>query len=134
MRELYNEDAKNNYGLEPLRQPTEKYNCHSYAWYNQSEPNLWWIDFPDDFMNDNYYMCNEGTIQSGNIAVYRESGKSTVYLHSAIVTSVSDHGSIASSYPPINVISKWGKGGLFLHNIYNCPEYYGRSILFYKVA
>lgn len=134
MKELYADDARGKYGLEPLRPATLKYNCHSYAWYNQAESNLWWIDYPDDFIHDSYYMLNNGTIQAGNIAVYKQSASSTTYLHSAIVTYVSDHGSIALPKPPINVISKWGPAGLYAHNIYNCPDAYGRNITFYKAS
>lgn len=126
-----NEYVRDAYGLEPLRQPTTKYNCHSYAWYNRSSSNLWWIDWPDDFMEDDYYEENTGIIKSGNIAVYRMSASSTEYLHSAVVTNV---GSGSGSNPPITVTSKWGNWGLYSHMLYNCPADYGRNMLLYQEA
>ena len=126
-----NEYVRDAYGLEPLRPPTTKYNCHSYAWYNRSSSNLWWIDWPDDFMEDDYYEENTGIIKSGNIAVYRMSASSTEYLHSAVVTNV---GSGSGSNPPITVTSKWGNWGLYSHMLYNCPADYGRNMLFYQEA
>lgn len=126
-----NDYVKSNYGLSPLREPTRKYNCHSYAWYSQSSSNLWWIDYPDDFMNDSYYTENTGVITGNNIAVYRSHPSSTEYLHSAIVTGV---GTGSGPNPPITVVSKWGRMGLYSHMLYNCPADYGRTMLFYKVA
>lgn len=130
-REEINDHVLEVYGLEPLRQPTRKYNCHSYAWYSQSSTNLWWISYPDDFMEDPYYELNTGVIRGNNIAVYRMRATSTEYLHSAIVTGV---GSGGSSNPPITVKSKWGAWGLYSHTLYNCPADYGRNVLFYHVA
>lgn len=129
--EAINDDIFDTYGLTPLRQPTWKYNCHSYAWYDQSSSNLWWIAYPDDFMADDYYAENTGLICSGNKAVYRLNATSTEYLHSAIVVHV---GSGSGPNPPITVISKWGPLGLYSHTLYNCPPEYGRNMLFYKVA
>lgn len=132
-RIVINKEVLDNYGLSPLRQPTTKYNCHSYAWYNQSSTNKWWINYPDDFMDDSYYRVNQSLVSRNNIAVYRTSSTSTEYLHSGIVAGVSQ-GSGTAERPPVTITSKWGVYGLYEHNIYNCPSDYGRNVIYYTVA
>ena len=42
-----------------LREPTMSYNCHSYAWYSQSENNIYWIDEPGSFLTDKTRIVND---------------------------------------------------------------------------
>ncbi|WP_161846922.1 hypothetical protein [Pseudoflavonifractor sp. 524-17] len=119
------------YSLSPLRQPTNKYNCHSYAWYNTSSANKWWIDYPNDFINDPYCTRNISAPVAGNRAVYRILANGN-FVHSAIVQSVSNAGG-TSSPNAITVVSKWGKWGLYSHTLFNVPESYGRNVIFYQI-
>ncbi|MCR5767825.1 MAG: hypothetical protein K6G45_04965 [Lachnospiraceae bacterium] len=127
--QTYKDEIKTIYGIFPIQPASRKYNCHSYAWHSTDYTNnKWWIDYPDDYLDDPYYSFNNGAIQSGNKVVYRTSISSSTYLHSGIVNGV---GSGSGSTPNITITSKWGECGLYVHNIYNCPEYYGRHCDFY---
>ncbi|MEA3306790.1 MAG: hypothetical protein U9Q34_03295, partial [Elusimicrobiota bacterium] len=71
---------------------TRKYNCHSYAWYNQSEPNLVWIEKPEQ----NKYWADRSYVRWYGDNVI--SGMKLDYFsadHSAIFVS----GSNPSLYP-----------------------------------
>lgn len=64
-----------------LGEPTNKYNCHSYAWYNQDiTTNNIWLPYPESFKTDCYYP--QTTWQAGDILVYVENG---IDIHSAII-------------------------------------------------
>ncbi|MGI5895455.1 MAG: hypothetical protein ACOX6U_00735 [Oscillospiraceae bacterium] len=83
-----------------------QYNCHSYAWYSQSESNGYWLE-----PNNVYRFINDGSYYK----TYARVGAVVKYLsddHSAVVTAVS--GNHASW-----VRSKWGKAGIYVHT----PDY-----------
>ena len=42
---------KKKYKAEIARAASVKYNCHSYAWYNIHNDNIYWIDDPTLFVN-----------------------------------------------------------------------------------
>jgi len=100
---------------------TAAYNCHSYAWYNQSTSNNIWIDYnqysTNDvrlFMTDGSYIQKSGPAP-GRIAVYKNSaGEPT---HSARVVYQNQFNNL------IYVTSKWHAYGLFYHELTDC-EYY----------
>lgn len=104
-----------------LRTATSYYNCHSYAWYSEGSNNDYWIPFPDEFFdgNDSYeevYSPAVGDI----ICYYRESDNKII--HSGIVTAVNVQASndLCGNSNTVEVISKWGPGGLYKHNGYEC--------------
>ena len=101
-----------------IRNPTANYNCHSYAWYSQSLSNIHWIDEPGAFLEDRTYIKFDGTINEsisasvGDIIVYFNNNEA---IHSAIVNSV-----YGTSLSQIEVVSKWGRNGLFKHYATDC--------------
>ncbi len=116
------------YGLSPYsgRGATVKYNCHSYAWYSTGTGNTNWIDY---FNTSNYTLTTLQSVNVGGIVVYCESyggnvGPGVERKHSAVVDSKIFHPVQINTVTDLNMISKWGSGGLYLHNFANCPYYY----------
>ena len=101
--------------LEYIAPPSRKYNCHSYAWYDQSESNTYWISFPDGFVFDKHTVpINRDELQRGDIVVYIAEG---CYAHSAVVDYIDDNNIIYCE-------SKWGYYGVYGHAIDNVPDSY----------
>lgn len=92
---------------QPIGVPTAKYNCHSYAWYQQSTSNRYWMPYADEYVTDGSY--NEYSTPRVGDVVYYYGGA----FHSGKVTSVS------GSAP--KVTSKWGPGCLVSHLESDCP-------------
>ena len=116
-------DAKinTNYpNAEQYRSATRLYNCHSYAWYDTDLLNDYWIDDPTNYyMNNPYY--TEVTVPAvGDIICYFNGN---VNLHSGIVTAINVEASNdeCGNSNTVEVISKWGMFGLYMHNGYECP-------------
>ena len=67
---------------------SSKYNCHSYAWYYESEKNIYWINDPKNIYNNtNYWKLWKKTmrdIKSGDRITFWKNGS---IQHSAIVNS-----------------------------------------------
>ena len=96
--------------------PTIKYNCHSYAWYDRSRSNCYWIDSPHEFTLDLHREeISEEQLQEGDIVVYKYG---STYVHSAVVYSISADGE------DIECVSKFGRYGLFKHDKDHAAEYY----------
>lgn len=85
---------------------SKKYNCHSYAWYQQSKNNKYWMENPNAYMTDGSYQ-RKYSLDAGYI-IYYASGN-----HSAVVNATSSQG--------ILVTSKWGTSGLYRHQYNDCP-------------
>lgn len=117
-------DVINTYGLYPDREATVKYNCHSYAWHDQNANNLWWIDYPDDYVADPL-VTRMYSPSVGNRITY-QMGSGQRYMHSGIIESVSNN--------TIIVKSKWGTGGLYTHSVDNCPASYGRYTAYWRIG
>lgn len=111
------------YGLYPAGEATAKYNCHSYAWHDQSANNLWWIDYPDDYINDPL-VTRVYSPRVGDRIVYQRSSSSR-YLHSGIITIAQNN--------VVMIKSKWGRCGLYNHTIDNCPTDYGRYTTYWHI-
>ena len=88
---------------------TVKYNCHSYAWHDDSTDNQYWINFKDNngtfqlsnyWTNDVYVSTDEATANRA----YYASGD-----HSAVILSNG------------NYLSKWGAYPLMEHSKEYCP-------------
>lgn len=105
---------------ERLRDATSMYNCHSYAWYNQSTSNTIWIDQPEQqkFWTDGSYCC---------VASSRNTVSSSAAYFSKIRYVNDDHSAIKTTQN--DVASKWGPYGLYRHKPDDCP--YDASLLYY---
>ena len=103
-----------------LRNPTKKYNCHSYAWYSTSSSNHYWMNNPAKYMSDGSYTNTSST--SFNNKIYWKSGSSPV--HSGIIASYINGG------PYFACTSKWGELGLYNHPVVDCP--YGGTKSYWK--
>lgn len=112
-------EEESKYTAEKLRDYSLYYNCHSYAWYDQSESNNIWIDYPGAFLTDGVYEVSVSECRSGDrIVYYNADGPS----HSGIIDSVS-----SPSLSGITVVSKWSFLGLYRHNVYECPDAVGMT-------
>jgi hypothetical protein len=85
-----------------LRNPTDKYNCHSYAWYSQSTSNYMWMPDPSLYWQDGSY--HDGTFPIIGYKINYTNGG-----HSGIMND--------NNY----VTSKWGAYGLMKHYYTYCP-------------
>jgi hypothetical protein len=98
-----------------LRSATTNYNCHSYAWYNQSASNKYWMNDPSAYWTDGSYTSN--TTGNVNDRVYYVSN------HSAIITTRTSGPIAPGNYGNIIVTSKWGSCGLYTHSAQYGPYY-----------
>ncbi len=119
---INNYDATYNY----LRSATAAYNCHSYAWYRQSDDNTIWLDSPEVYYSDadKSYRELDSTESPvvGDIIVYMNGNNPA---HSGIITgyvsgATTDGRGGANMYV---VESKWSHAGLYRHNGNECPYY-----------
>ena len=83
-----------------------RYNCHSYAWYQQS-PNIHWINNPSSYMTDGSYTRYWGTPSIGMKAYYYNGD------HSGVVANISNG--------TVYIRSKWGAAGVYQHYLNDCP-------------
>lgn len=98
-----------------LRTATNKYNCHSYAWYSTSSSNTWWMNDASMYMTDGSYtrLPTNYPTASGQKIYYPTPGND----HSGIVTTPS------TNFSSVKVTSKWGFYGLYSHGAADCPYY-----------
>ena len=84
------------------------YNCHSYAWYDQSNTsNHHWLGSPSPYLGTRYYSVSSNSKASGDRVYYSNAG------HSAIIYYINGSN--------VFVLSKWGACGLFCHKLADCP-------------
>ena len=112
-----------------LYSASARFNCHSYAWNNQSYSNTIWMNCPDDYFIDQSYE-EVSTPRMGDIICYFYNN-GTPYdftddlnIHSGIV--VNYNGDIIPNYVCGNsnqviVKSKWGPAGVYQHSGDYCP-------------
>ena len=124
----------NSYQISLIRQGTCHYNCHSYAWHDQSTSNIYWIPDPTAYTTSGYYtnpysggvsatIYTTG-ISTGDIIFYQAAN--TINMHSVIFTGNASSGVPIAEAP---VISKWGKDGLFTHHLNEVPVKYDYSYI-----
>lgn len=89
-----------------ISDPCKRYNCHSYAWHNNTFSNYYWMDDPSPYMKDGSYHIGFGT--RTDFKVYWVDGS-----HSAIIVSAVNN---AATFE-----SKWGSLGVYQHTSSNCP-------------
>lgn len=115
-----------------LQERSGVYNCYSYAFYSQDAyANNYWmeLDGVEAFLDDPHTK-ELTTPECGCIVVYWTDVPMGEYYdstygfpaHSGIVVSVSDNDE------DIEVISKWGTGGLYRHTLYMVPDDYVRLV------
>lgn len=102
--------------------PTIRYNCHSYAWYNPSPSNKYWINNAPEYIDDGSYISVSDNLRRGYKAYYG-SGE-----HSGIISGVFKR----KGEQVIKIKSKWGRAGLYIHEsdygpYHSSIEYYKRS-------
>ena len=94
---------------------TNKYNCHSYAWYSSSPQNVWWMN------------------QSGGVGLYMSDGSYsrvyTAYTANVIYFALGDHSmkmydAYSNSIFNAELISKWGAGPVMIHAVNYYPYNY----------
>ncbi len=119
---ISNYDENYNY----LRSATAAYNCHSYAWYRQSDDNTIWLDSPEVYYSDadkSYRELNSTESPViGDIIVYMNGNTPA---HSGIIADyvsgvTTDGRGGANMYV---VESKWSHAGLYRHKGDECPYY-----------
>jgi hypothetical protein len=92
-----------------LGMATTNYNCHSYAWYYQSNSNIYWMNNPSAYMSDGSYSIS--TPSTGDKVFY------TYADHSGVIYGVNPN----NVQNPVTVTSKWGSCGLYQHYLNDCP-------------
>lgn len=99
-----------------LGDPTSKYNCHSYAWYQNSINNPYWIEHVGLYANDTHTAGVDGIENAmvGDIVLYL-SANNTI-LHSAIIDELGING--------VMCVSKWGSSVLCKHEMGYIPSDY----------
>lgn len=99
---------------------SNKYNCHSYAWYQQSANNPYWMNDPSAYYTDgSYYQVYTPNIND-RICYFDKSG---INIHSGIIIdkySGTSNG-VCGNSNLVKVVSKWGELGLYEHRGDQCP-------------
>lgn len=99
-----------------MRNPTKKYNCHSYAWYSTATSNYYWMNDPTPYMSDGSYRKTASS--ASGYKVYWKDGPFPVGgfpIHSGILASN------MMGRPQVSCNSKWGQLGLYNHPITDSP-------------
>lgn len=108
-----------------IADPTIRYNCHSYAFYQQSPSNKFWIgreNPPVVYITDGSYKKFTGIPSIGMKVWYTNQNHTGVSMG-----LVNKNGSQV-----LYVRSKWGAAGLYEHPYYENP--YGTSVEYYVLA
>ena len=123
-----------------LDEPTFDYNCHSFAWYNSTTSNTYWMDDPSKYWTDgSYYSYTPGSSIAANTRVLfkRTSNSGVQHWHSVLVRTSQ---STVSNYAYVVAESKWAHYGLYEHYLLDHPfatntSYFGnwtaRTMTFY---
>lgn len=106
-----------------LSSATNKYNCHSYAWYKQSTNYIYWMNSPKTYVSDGSYkyVGTKPTAKSQKVVYKSQNGAADYWHHSGVVTQKS----------PVKITSKWGQGPLMNHLSHYCPYFNDANVLSY---
>ena len=114
------------YGVTLVSSGTCKYNCHSYAWYNQSTTNSYYMKNPALYMTDGSYTkimsglsMGSSNVPSGAKVFYGQTTNLSM-AHSAIINNTASSGTLGGRW----ALSKWGQNGVFRHKVSNVPSSY----------
>lgn len=109
-------------GIVIMGEPTLKYNCHSFAWYEHSKRNTYWMNDPSAYwMDESYHFIGNSATADFQRIYY----PATNNEHSGIVYDCNGK----------FVISKWGRGPLVIHKWNVCPYVFhtvNQSVNFFK--
>lgn len=97
-----------------------RYNCHSYAWYNSSMNNSYWMNDPSAYWLDGSYReIGTTPISGGKKIIYWKTGSNGKMLikHSGNV--------MQSTSTSATIVSKWGQGPVMIHDVNYVPAAYG---------
>ncbi|WP_328996638.1 hypothetical protein OG394_18505 [Kribbella sp. NBC_01245] len=96
---------------------SRKYNCHSYAWHNQSTSNNIWINSPGDdkYWTDGSYRPNANVGQGGRKVSYRNDDHSAITVNATYFRS------------------KWGQLPRMYH-AWNYTPYNETALYYYSLA
>ncbi|MBO5283552.1 MAG: hypothetical protein J6B43_10605 [Lachnospiraceae bacterium] len=111
---------------EKVTSATRKFNCHSYAWIEQSTSNVYWLINPNAFATSSsfrYIGANGGANKGDHIIIINSYGESE---HSLISTST---GTNSNS---INTISKCGSAGIYRAVLADIILEYGNEYKVYR--
>ncbi|WDV45583.1 hypothetical protein PV797_19130 [Clostridiaceae bacterium M8S5] len=97
---------------------TTNYNCHSYAWHNQSTSNIYWMNKPTTYYTDGSYSLS--STSSGS------TGDKATYMPHNTIIAIPEHSAIVSGSL---FISKWGQAGLYRHSPKDSP--YDSDYIYY---
>lgn len=108
-----------------LREPTAKYNCHSYAWYSRTTDNVIYIEAPEQkkYWTDGSYRL----IATG----YNGAIPSSVVSYNDCKVDYTDDDHSAVKTSSTKFTSKWGPGGLYEHLPHDCP-YESTTLKYYR--
>ena len=105
-----------------LSNPTNRYNCHSYAWYMQNPIyNTHWMPWPNTYVSDYSYTQLYSNVQAGDIICYINS--SGEKIHSGRINQVlgGTSNNVCGDSNLYQVTSKFGTCGLYSHRGDECP-------------
>ena len=103
-----------------LASASNLYNCHSYAWHEQSTANDLWIN-----QNDSYNSFQLSRYWTSDYFI----SCSSQQAEKAFYGTAADHSAVVQQNGTF--VSKWGAGPLFLHEPSYCP-YASSNITYYK--
>lgn len=89
-----------------LAKADNRYNCHSYAWYQQSTSNPYWLNNPMSFIADGSFKETTRIVKNDKIIWAVKTGRPYIE-HSGVVKGQDKNGVV--------VVSKWGQGPLVQH-------------------
>lgn len=103
--------TQNNYpNVEIIGNPTNSYNCHSYAWYSADQNNPYCIFDISNYIEDAHTdkLSNDEEKMAGDIVVYKDANNKIE--HSAIIKEIKADGTVICT-------SKWGANVLCNHEL-----------------
>ena len=113
-----------------IREPSRRYNCHSYAWYSQSPDNTIWIGFEEIYQDEYKKYWEDGSY----VAITTVTGDINAIPYAAPVGSKVFYNNGNHSAIKVGThtfVSKWGPWGLYEHIPDDCP-YISDSVTYYK--
>ena len=113
-----------------IREPSRRYNCHSYAWYSQSPGNTIWIGFQEIYQDEYKKYWEDGSY----VAITTVTGDINAIPYAApagakVFYNNGNHSAIKAGTHTF--VSKWGNMGLYEHIPDDCP-YISDSVTYYK--
>lgn len=110
---------KKKYKSEVARAASVKYNCHSYAWYNIHNDNIYWIYDPTLFIKSAQLIATH-TKGWDNLPQDVSNWNRVTFTYKNEL----EHSAIVYKSGKYMFMSKWGNAGVFKHTIKKCPYYH----------